>query len=85
MLLETKVTHGAMSAALMVRNKLAIFLKEWVFEMNPYDPFLQNVMIMKKKLPLLFHADDVMMAHSLSQVVTDQIKNWIKSMTRKTL
>ena len=40
MLLETKVTHGAMSAALMVRNKLAIFLKEWVFEMNPYDPFL---------------------------------------------
>ena len=29
---------------------------------------------MEKKLPLLFHTGDVMMAHSLSPIVTNQIK-----------
>ena len=41
--------------------------------MNPYEPCVWNKMTMDKQLTLLFHAGDVMMIHSLSQILTEHI------------
>ena len=35
-----KVTCGATYVALMACKKLSRLIKEWRFEMNPYDPYV---------------------------------------------
>ena len=58
----------------MAYRKLAWYLKQWGYEMNPYDPCVWNAVVMGKQITLLFHIDDVLLTHELANVVSEHIK-----------
>ena len=62
-----KIMHETLNAALMAYKKLAKALKEWYVAMSPCDPCMWNSEEMKKRLNLLFHVDDVLLAHAQPQ------------------
>ena len=49
-------------------------LEDLGHEMNPYNPCVWNKMVLGTQLTLMFRVDDVLMAHALSNVVTDHVK-----------
>ena len=70
----SKVTCRTTNADMMACRKLARYLKQWNFEMNPYYPGVQNTMVMNKHLTLLVHIDDVVLTYEMANEVMDQIK-----------
>ena len=70
----SKIIYGTINAALMAYRKLARCLKEWGFEMNPYDPCVWNAIVEGEQTTLLFHVDDVLLTHKMASVVTEYIK-----------
>jgi len=66
--------YGTLNAALLSYKKLARAFKEWELVMNPYDPCVWNVYVNKKQLTIIFHVDDLMLAHVMPVVVTEHIK-----------
>ena len=70
----TKIIYGTVKAAIKAYKKLARYLKSWGLEMNPYDPCVWNKLVDGNQLTLMFHIDDILLMHLLSQVVTEYIK-----------
>ena len=66
--------YGTMNAALLDYKKIAKVLKSWGLIMNPYDTCAWNKTANQKQLTVLFHTDDLMMAHFQSSAVAEHIK-----------
>ena len=69
-----KAIYGTMNAALLAYKKLAKLFTEWGFVMNPYDPCVWNKMVGNHQMSIMFHIDDLLMAHNKSHIVTLFIK-----------
>ena len=69
-----KAIYGMMNAALLAYKKLAKLFCEWGSVMNPYDPCVWNKMVGGKQMTIMFHIDDLLMAHLLPHIVTLFIK-----------
>ena len=69
-----KAIYGTMNAALLAYKKLAKLFAEWGFVMNPYDPCVWNKMVGKEQMTIMFHIDDLLMAHKHAHIVTLFIK-----------
>ncbi len=53
-------------------------LKEYGFQINPYDPCVANMEVNGKQLTVLWHVDDVKISHVESEVVGKFI-DWMRS------
>ena len=69
-----RAIYGTMNAALLAYKKLAKLFGEWDFVMNPYDPCVWNKPIGKHQMTIMFHIDDLLMAHMHPHIVTLFIK-----------
>ena len=69
-----KDLYGTFQAALLFYHKLNGKLKEWVFEMNPYDKCVANKTIYGKQCTILCHVDDLKISHVDSKDVDYIIK-----------
>ena len=69
-----RAIYGTMNAALLAYKKLAKLFAEWGFVMNPYDPCVWNKMVGKHQMTIMFHIDDLLMAHKHAHIVTLFIK-----------
>ena len=69
-----RAIYGTMNAALLAYKKLAKLFAGWGFVMNPYDPCVWNKMVGKGQMTIMFHIDDLLMAHKHSHIVTLFIK-----------
>ena len=68
-----KALYGTLRAALLFWRKLTEKLKEWGFEINPYDWCVANKTVNGKQCTILWHVDDLKISHVDPQVVTDVI------------
>jgi hypothetical protein len=66
-----KALYGTLKAALLFWKMLTAQLKEWGFEVNPYDWCVANKMIDGKQCTILWHVDDLKISHVDADVVTD--------------
>ena len=64
----------AMSDALLVCKKIDKMLKSWGLILNPCNPCVWNKIVNQKQLAVIFHMDDLMMAHLRSSTVVEGIK-----------
>ena len=69
-----RAIYGTMNAALLAYKKLAKLFGEWGFVMNPYDPCVWNKPVGKHQMTIMFHIDDLLMAHVHPHIVTLFIK-----------
>ena len=69
-----RAIYGTMNAALLAYKKLARLFSEWGLVMNPYDPCVWNKMVGKHQMTIMFHIDDLLMAHKHAHIVTLFIK-----------
>ena len=65
-----KAIYGTMNAALLAYKKLAKLFTEWGFVMNPYDPCVWNKMVGNHQMSIMFHIDDLLMAHKKSHIIS---------------
>lgn len=70
----SKAIYGTVNAAILSYRKLAGHLKDWGFEMNPYEPCCWNQMIDGQQMTIIFHVDDMMLSHKDPDVVTKYLK-----------
>jgi hypothetical protein len=68
-----KALYGTLRAALLFWQRLSEQLKEWGFEINPYDWCVANKMINGKQCTILWHVDDLKISHVDANVVTNVI------------
>ena len=66
--------HKTINIALLSCKKLAKLFIKYILIMNPYNPCVQNLIVIKKQLTILFHIDNLMIAHLLIQIVTEYFK-----------
>jgi hypothetical protein len=69
-----KALYGTLKAALLFWKKLSAQLKEWGFEINPYDWCVANKMMNGKQCTLLWHVDDLKISHVDPNAVTEVIQ-----------
>ncbi len=65
-----KALYGTLQAALLFWQNLSTQLKEWGFEINPYDFCVANKMINGKQCTIVWHVDDLKISHVEPTVVT---------------
>jgi hypothetical protein len=65
-----KALYGTLQAALLFWQNLSGKLKEWGFEINPYDFCVANKMIDGKQCTVVWHVDDLKISHVDPKVVT---------------
>jgi hypothetical protein len=90
-LLLQKALYGMMKSALVFYRKLVGELHEMGFELNPYDPCVENKMVDGTKLTVRWHIDDLMISHINNNAIMAFIKaikaiygdNLAESMGRK--
>ena len=58
-----ELTYGTLNVALLSCKQLAKNFRSWGLEMNTYEPCARNKIFKNLQLIVLFHMDDVMMAH----------------------
>ena len=68
-----KALYGTLKAALLFWRRLTGVLKEWGFEVNPYDSCVMNKTINGKQCTILWHVDDLKISHVDPNVVTGVI------------
>jgi len=68
-----KALYGTLRAALLFWRLLTAKLKEWGFEINPYDWCVANKMINGKQCTIVWHVDDLKISHVDSKAVTGVI------------
>jgi len=68
-----KALHGTLRAALLFWRALSNQLKEWGFEINPYDWCVANKTVNRKQCTMLWHVDDLKILHIDPEVVTDML------------
>ena len=73
-----KALYGIIQAALLFYKKLVKDLKQYGFQLNPYDPCVANMMVDGKQLTVLWHVDDMKISHADPSVITKMIQ-WLKS------
>ena len=66
-----KALYGTLRAARLFWEKLTTKLKNWGFELNPYDSCVANKMVNGKQLTVVWHVDDLKISH-VEQEVVDQ-------------
>jgi hypothetical protein len=64
-----KALYGTLQAALIFWKNLWKSLKEWGFEINPYDWCVANKIIDDKQCTILWHVDDIKISHADPKVV----------------
>jgi len=69
-----KALYGTLKAALLFWKKLTMKLKQWGFEVNPYDWCVMNKTIDGTQCTTLWHVDDLKISHAKPNVVTKVIK-----------
>jgi hypothetical protein len=69
-----KALYGTLKAALLFWKKLTVQLKEWEFEVNPYDWCVVNKTINGKQCTILWHVDNLKISHVDSNLVTEVIQ-----------
>ncbi len=69
-----KALYGTLKAALLFWKKLSGQLKEWGFEINPYDWCVANKMMDGKQCTILWHVDDLKISHVDPNAVTEVIQ-----------
>jgi hypothetical protein len=65
-----KALYGTLKVALLFWKKLSAQLKEWGFEINPYDWCVANKMMNGKQCTILWHVDDLKISHVDPNAVT---------------
>ena len=65
-----KALYGTLQAALLFWQNLSGKLKEWGFEINPYDFCVANKTINGKQCTIVWHVDDLKISHVDSKAVT---------------
>ena len=68
-----KALYGTLQAALLFWKDLTGALKEWGFELNPYDECVANKDIDGSQCTILWHVDDLKISHLNPDVVSDII------------
>ena len=58
-----KALYGLLKSALLFCKKLRKYLEAYGFVINPYDPFVSNVMIESHKMMVTWHVDDIKKSH----------------------
>jgi len=66
-----KALYSTLRAALLFWRVLSNQLKEWGFEINPYDWCVANETINGKQCTILWHVDDLKISHVNPKVVTE--------------
>jgi hypothetical protein len=66
----TKALYGTLQAALLFWQNLSTQLKEWGFEINPYDFCVANKTINGKQCTIIWHVDDLKNSHVEVKAVT---------------
>jgi hypothetical protein len=69
-----KALYGTLKAALLFWKKLSAQLKEWGFEINPYDWCVANKMMNGRQCTVLWHVDDLKISHVVPNTVTEVIQ-----------
>ena len=69
-----KALYGTLKAALLFWKKFTTKLKQWGFEVNPYDWCVMNKTIGGTQCTILWHVDDLKISHVKPNVVTKVIK-----------
>jgi hypothetical protein len=69
-----KALYGTLKAALLFWKKLSAQLKEWGFEIYPYDWCVANKMMNGKQCTILWHVDDLKISHVNPNAVTEVIQ-----------
>ena len=69
-----KALYGTLKAALLFWKKVTMKLKQWGFEVNPYDWCVMNKTIDGTQCTILWHVDDLKISHVKPNVVTKVIK-----------
>ena len=70
-----KDLYGTLRAALLFWQRLTAQLKEWGFEVNPYDWCVVNKTIAGKQCTIVWHVDDLKISHVEASAVGDIIDN----------
>jgi hypothetical protein len=68
-----KALYGTLRAALLFWRRLSNQLIKWEFTPNPYDSCVANKIINGKQCTILWHVDDLQIAHVDPEVVTSVI------------
>ena len=68
-----KYIHGTMNAVLLLHKKLVKSFKNWGLTMNLHDPCVWNKVDEGSQL-IIFHIDDLILAHSKPMITTKYIK-----------
>jgi hypothetical protein len=69
-----KVLYSTLKAVLLFWKMLTAQLKEWGFEVNPYDWCVANKTIQGKQCTILWHVDDLKISHVSADVVTEVLE-----------
>ena len=69
-----KSLYGTVQNALLIYHKMTRKIKEWGFELSPYDTCIENNTVDGKQFTILWHVDDLNIYHFDSKVV-DSIIN----------
>jgi hypothetical protein len=65
-----KALYGTLQAALLFWENLSSQLKEWGFNLNPYDFCMANKTVNHKQCTIVWHIDDLKISHEDPRVVT---------------
>jgi hypothetical protein len=65
-----KALYGTLRAALLFWKLLTAKLKEWGFQVSPYDWCVANKTINGEKCTIIWHVNDLKISHVDPQVVT---------------
>jgi hypothetical protein len=69
-----KALYGTLQASLPFWKDLSKHLKEWGFEINPYDWCVANKTIKGKQCTVLWHVGDIKVSHEDPEVVTQVLE-----------
>jgi hypothetical protein len=69
-----KALYGTLQASLLFWKDLSKNLKEWGFEINPYDWCVVKKTINGKQCTVLWHMDDTKVSHEDPEVVTQVLE-----------
>ena len=58
-----KAIYGMLKSTLLLYKKLRYDLKEYGFQINPYDPCMANKQINGYQMMVIWHVDDLKASH----------------------
>ena len=73
-----KAMYGLLRSALLFYLRLVGDLKEFGFELNPYDPCVANKMVDGKQMTVVWHVDDLKISHA-SRGKIEELLNYLRT------